>query len=201
MRYSWWAIAGAILLTGTAKASQVIKPDRAGQVLMDGACTDPTWQNARAYPLEHGATVRFAANRDFLYICVTPPANSYANVDLYLRHAGGIDNLHASAQLGERTMGASGWPDYQWWNHRGWAANWTPYTGLRLDGERPRVRFGFVPGREFQIARSKYPDRTLDVMVHVHELATPDGPTGETHFPAGAREGDPANWARLLLDR
>ena len=40
---------------------------------MDGACTDPTWQNARAYPLEHGATVRFAANRDFLYVCVTPP--------------------------------------------------------------------------------------------------------------------------------
>lgn len=202
MRHFCWAIPGAaLLLMGAAGAPPAITPDRAGAVLVDGACTDRTWQAARAYTLAHGASVRFAANRDFLYICVTPPAESYANVDLYLRHAGGIDNLHASAQLGERMKGAAGWPDYQWWNHRGWAANWTPYTGMRLEGERPRVRFGFVPGREFQIARNKYPGRTLDLMVHVHELATPAGLTGEAFFPAGARDDDPRSWARLRLGR
>jgi hypothetical protein len=202
MRHSTLGISGAaLLLMGAADAPPTITPDRAGPVLMDGACADRTWQEARAYPLADGASVRFAADREFLYICVTPPPESYANVDLYIGHGDGIDNLHASAQLGERRKGAAGWPDYQWWNHRGWAANWTPFTGMRLEGERPRARFGFVPGREFQIARSKYPRPTLGIMVHVHELATPAGPTGEARFPAGASDDAPGSWARLQLDR
>lgn len=188
-----------MLLTGAAGAPPVIKPDRAGPVLMDGACTDRTWQTARAYPLAHGASIRFAANRDFLYVCVDPPAGSFANVDLYIRHDGKLYNLHSSAQLGERVKGEAGWPDWQWGNNLGWTSNWLPWRGIRQDGGQARPRFDTVPGREMQIARTKFPKRTFDLMVHVHELATPAGMIGEDRFPAGAHDDDPASWARLQL--
>lgn len=192
-------VAAAIGLGGAAPVPQAISAGKAGPVLMDGACADASWKAAQAHALGHGAAARFLADRDFLYVCVDAPADSYANVDLYLRHGGRLYNLHASAQLGERVRAEAGWPDFQWWNHQGWAANWLPFRGMRRDGETARAQFGFPAGREFQIARARFPGDRLELMVHVHELATPDGLTGEGRFPAAAKEDDPGSWVTLRL--
>lgn len=182
-----------------ANAAPMIDADPAGPVLMDGKCSDATWQSAKAHALGNETRIRFAADENFLYVCLEPPLNSFANVDIYVQHGGAIHNLHASAQLGERTKSDSAWPDYQWWNQRGWAANWLPYVGRRPDGDRSRPPFGFVDGREFQIERSKFPGSTLQLMVHVHELATPAGMSGEERFPTAANEDAPQTWIALRM--
>lgn len=195
-------LAAALIATVLAipvHAAPSVHPDPAGPILMDGTCEDAAWQSAGFHEIGVGARLRFAANEDFVYLCIEAPPESFANVDLYILNDTSVHNLHASAQLGERVKSETGWPDFRWWNHSGWTANWLPYVGRRVDNGRALPPFGFAPGREFQIARSKFPGSEWRLMVHVHELATANGMDGEARYPAHASEDDPNTWARLVM--
>lgn len=181
------------LLALAAAAPAPIKADKAGPILVDGSCDDAGWARAKAYELGHGATLRIAANADFLFLCVAPPAGSYSTVDVYLRDADGrLHNLHASAQLGERVKDAAGWPDYDWWNNRDWYANPVEFTGMR----EGRAQFRTSRGREMQIARRKFPGGSWALMLEVRALGAANA---EAVFPAGAKESHPATWATVRL--
>jgi hypothetical protein len=140
------------MLLGLTGAVLTIALAPTGPVLMDGRCDDPVWRRAPAHALGRGSAVRFAADRGFVYLCVTPTPGSFATVDLYLDMSGGrLLQLHASAKLGERLRGPDGqWPGWRWWNHQGWSANTVPFTG-----ERGSVAFAPAEGRELQIAHAK----------------------------------------------
>lgn len=180
----------ALLMT---TAAAPISADKASAILVDGKCTDATWRRARSHDMGQGATVKFAADRDFVWLCIIPPPESFGSVDVYLRDtAGALHNLHSSAQLGERLRGADGWPGWTWWNNRDWYGN-PVYTYRKRDGE-----FGFRPseGREMQIARSRFPGRTWTLMIDLQAI----GPNNvQTMFPAGAKVDDPSTWATLTL--
>jgi hypothetical protein len=193
------ASAVAAFLAVPLQAAPVIHADPAGPILVDGSCEDAVWQAATRHEIGLEATVSFVANNDFLYVCVEAPAKSYANVDLYFLSGTLLHNLHASAQLGERLKSPSGWPEFQWWNQKGWTANWLAYVGPRTENGRQLPPFRFAPGREFQIARSKFPGTELRLMLHVHELATETGMQGEVRYPARAREEDPQSWTTLHI--
>jgi len=189
----------AAFLAIPAQAAPVVHPSPAGPILMDGNCDDAAWQRAGVQDIGAGARLRFAASADFVYVCIEAPPESFANADLYIFDGTSVYNLHASAQLGERVKSEDGWPDYQWWNHHGWAANWLPYVGRRVENGRDVPRFRFAAGREFQIARSKFAGSEWRLMIDVHELATESGMNGEARYPALAREEDPQTWARLVI--
>ncbi|MFC3714037.1 hypothetical protein ACFOMD_15805 [Sphingoaurantiacus capsulatus] len=183
----------AALLALAAAAPAPIKADKAASMLMDGHCTDAAWTRAKGHDIGHGANLKIAADADFVWLCVTPPAESYATADLYLvDKAGAIHNLHASAQLGERVKGASGWPDYVWGNNVGWYGNPVAFSGAR----EGRVQFTPSKGRELQIARSKYPGDRWTLMLEVRALGAANT---ETVFPAGAKEDDTKTWVTVQL--
>lgn len=183
----------AALLALAAAAPAPIQADSAGPILVDGSCADAGWAKARRHDLGHGATLRVAADANHVWLCVDPPAESYATVDLYLRDGqGAVHNLPASAQLGERVRGVGGWPDYSWWNNSGWYANPVEFTGMR-DG---RAQFRPSRGREMQIARRKFPGKSWTLMLEVRALGSAGA---EAVFPAGATQDDPASWATVRL--
>lgn len=189
----------AAFLSTPAEAAPILHANAAGPILMDGNCDDAAWQRAGVQDIGAGARLRVTASDDFVYICIEGPPESFTNVDLYILNGTSVYNLHASAALGERIRSDDGWPAYQWWNHHGWTANWLPYLGRRVENGREVARFAFAAGREFQIARSKFPSSEWRVMVDVHELATDTGMDGEARYPALAREDDPNSWARLVI--
>jgi hypothetical protein len=56
-------------------------------------------------------------------VAVRPKGGAFS-VDLYFdrRDTRAILDLHASAKLGEREGTFGKWPEWLWWNNRGWAA-------------------------------------------------------------------------------
>lgn len=93
-----------------------------------------------------------------LYPCVTLPSERYGTMDLYVLAAGAPApvNLHASAQVGERTKAANGWPEWTFGNHEGWYSPPVAVTGASVVDGRARMTFSNTAGREVSILKSKF---------------------------------------------
>jgi len=112
---------GAMSAKGTAVAS--ISVPRGTHVLIDGKVGPSEWVDARRVALD---SIAIFLKRDakYLYVAVRPATGAFG-VDLYFDRGdpGVILDLHASAKLGEREGTFGQWPEWSWWNNRGWAAN------------------------------------------------------------------------------
>jgi len=176
-----------------------VKPGMGGAVLMDGRCTDEAWRTAESRLLDNGVSIRFLKDASFLYVCVVPPADSFATFDLFFQTKDGQSlNLHASAQLGERVRGEAGWPDFTWGNNVNWAANVNRFAGF--DREAMRSRFASAEGREMQISLGKLGGNgSFPMMAVIQQISTPEG-MATVRFPKNADEDAPATWGALILD-
>lgn len=192
-------VAGVLGASAPAPEALQVKPGAGGPVLMDGRCTDDAWRTAESRSLGNGVSIRFLKDASFLYVCVEPPADSFATFDLYLQtKEGQFLNLHASAQLGERVRGEASWPDFTWGNNANWAANVNQFAGF--DRAAMRSRFANAIGREMQISRAKLGGNgSFPMMATIQQISTPEG-MATVRFPENADEDAPATWGTLVLD-
>lgn len=109
-----------------AKGREVVRilVPRGTHVLLDGKLGPSEWADARRVGSLDSTTIYVKRDVKYLYVAVRPKAGAFS-VDLYFdgRDALAILDLHASAKLGEREGTFGQWPEWSWWNNRGWAAN------------------------------------------------------------------------------
>jgi hypothetical protein len=119
-------------------------------VLVDGKLERDEWSDAKQFVASESISIFFKRDHKYLYIAVKPKAGLFS-VDLYLvQNAGSVSDLHASAKLGERQGMFGNFPDWIWWNNRGWVANVS-----RVKTFEPRE---FLPdeAKEYQITMSRF---------------------------------------------
>jgi len=116
-------------------------------VMLDGRVEPDEWKDASEVRVSPSVLVYLKQDGEYLYVAVKPAKPRVFGVNLYFDNGDrrGQLNLHASAKLGERYGRSANWPELEWWNNRGWAAN-----VARVDSFEQR-RFLPDEAKEFQI--------------------------------------------------
>lgn len=194
-RNSCFAVLVAGIFAATAAGAEPIKVPFAKQVVMiDGKISPTEWQDAATTYAGDFARIYIKQTKEHVWLTVEFLRSKTGTLDLYISPGRGRPvNLHASAKLGQRILQNGAWPEeWTWWNNDGWVANVS-----RVDSWDKR---SFMPEtvREFQIARSWFPNGEFRIMV---EMMTPAEPNWQTTaFPADAVNTDPKRWAAFRLD-
>jgi hypothetical protein len=197
-----WLIALACCAWPVSAAGTSLSIARGGPILLDGRCDRAEWDLAATTALDAGHVLLAQHDARHVYLCIRVPADSHGTLDLYLQAAGApaLHNLHASAQVGERVRGADGWPEYTWWNHRGWYSPAVPFTGIERDGERSRAEFATGVPREVQIEKARFGAGPWRVLFVVGGRRDASGAWAPLRWPPAGDENDPAGWAELSFD-
>src|SRR5689334_5410600 len=107
----------AAILALTAMAACAVLPDEPPpappcNVTVDGALNVAEWQGAQRIELTGGATLWLQQTPSHVCFAVEQGAAAPRYVDLFIAdRAGVLHNLHASMQVGERTLPARRWTD------------------------------------------------------------------------------------------
>jgi hypothetical protein len=195
-----------LLLSPGIQAQEVARvPETDGPpVLLDGTFSPGEW--ADAVSIDAGVVGLFLKQeKGHVLLGVRCRGLTSPVVDLYVEPLGGeIHQLHASAQLGERTVPSDGSepPPFTWGRSPFWYANevrWDEGRRRQLinegmeAGEAQMETLFPYDGFEFQIRRDKFGAAQWRVRLEVWSAG------GNTLvFPAGTRPGDATGW--LVLD-
>lgn len=197
--------ASTLLLTTLAVGSapvHEISPGRLrpeARILLDTRCGDVEWSGAARVPIAPGSELWALEDSSTLYLCVTLPPESYGTMDLYVLAvgAGAPVNLHASAQVGERTKAEGAWPEWRFGNHEGWYSPPVAVTGASVVDGRARMTFSNTAGREVAVLKSKFGPGPWRFRLEVRALGADK--RGSLRFPEGASNDDPSTWAVARL--
>lgn len=192
-----------LLAAAPAAAQPKIEVPRvpaAAPILIDGFFAADEWADARVVPVAGSVRLHLKQVGDHVFIGITTGTEIPRPVDLYLQaEDGSIHQLHASAQIGERHLPATGWsaesPAWRWGNHVDWIAN-----EAKTDSERPQnlpfsARTFPSEGVEYQIRRSRFPGTTWKLRVDVGNFP---GNEGSYRYPERA-DDNPGTWAVVRL--
>jgi len=180
-------LSAMLLLPSIAGAVEPIKVPSGKHVLLDGKCEEREWEEAKEVDLGQGAKLLLRQSGEYAYFCVKLAKEARFGVDLYFAIEGNpVLNLHASAKLGERSLGEKGWPAWQWWNNSKWTAN----VGRGADFERRE----FLPdsAKELQIHLSRMSRKPVQMMLQIQSDQT-------ISFPVDAKPEKPGNWLVLAF--
>jgi hypothetical protein len=190
-------VASTVLLmlqNATANELRVRAPRTSSAIMIDGEFSDGDWKNAARVDVPGVAQLYFQRSSEFVYIAVEYTHAVSGIVDLYVSPLEGeIYDLHASAKLGERQLHDRGFPDWTWWNNRGWIANVS-----RVDSFEKKT---FLPARirEYQIRRSRFSSSVWRLRFELTTL----GAEGETQsaiiFPPSTAAKSTDGWLLLSL--
>ena len=159
-------------------------------ILIDGHLEATEWDDACEIPVTANYRLLVKHDTAYFYVAVVRSTAAVFGVNLYLASPQSTStylNLHASAKLGERVGRRSSWPDWVWWNNRGWSANAERFNAFV--GQR------FLPdtAKEFQIALHRLPGTRF---LLTFDVETPDG----TEQPAANGPiQDGVHWIPLRL--
>ncbi len=186
-----------------ANTSEVITINATNKApLFDGRCNKDEWQSAIKFELPAKTAVYLMHDDDSLYVCAKGKAEDYTVIDIYVENAetGYLHNLHASAQLGERTFKGKEWSKPDRWNLNDWSGFWVPYAGREEseDGLKPKFLKG--SDREMQILRKKFSGDTWNIMIGVSGIFYKGEMTGFT-YPDKAVDTDASTWGKFSFSK
>lgn len=185
-----------------ALSACVVLPEDAGPpppcgVTVNGSLDVSEWQDAQRIELSSGAALWLKQTPSHVCFAVEPGEASPRYVDVFIAdRAGVLHNLHASMQVGERTLPARArWtdetPEAAWGQTTGWTAN----TATTLDPEThaPSIeQLAPFDGYEFVIDRAVLSPWRIRV-----EVRDFHGEARDIVWPAQSRRTDIATWAVL----
>lgn len=193
----------AAALAAMALAGCVVLPEDEGPppppcgVTVDGMLNVSEWQGAQRIELTSGATIWLQQTPSHVCFAVEPGEAGPRYVDVFIAdRAGVLHNLHASMQVGERTLPARGrWndenPETNWGRTTGWSAN--AATTLDPETHGPSIeQVAPFDGYEFVIDRAVLSPWRIRV-----EVRDFHGEARDIVWPAGSRRTDIATWAVL----
>ena len=164
-------------------------------VMVDGKIERGEWSDAAEVKMRDGARLYLKSAGDFVCVAVLFPTSRSGFTDLYIASEGGnIDDLHASAKLGERRLHNGKWPDWNsWWNNDGWVAN--------VSQVRSFEKRTFMPAnaREYQIKRSRFGGHVWRLMVDL-SLDSEPGEYTVVRFPESTSNSNPQTWLKVQVE-
>jgi len=170
-------------------------PQTSCAVMVDGLFSEGEWQQAVTVDVPGSAKLYFQRSADFVYIAVQYTNSPSGIVDLYLSpQEGEIFDLHASAKLGERRLRGKTFPEWSWWNNRGWTANIS-----HVDSFEKRT-FLPAPIREYQIRSTRFSSSTWRVRFELTAMGANNETQATAIFPQGTTDDSTAGWLQLNLD-
>jgi hypothetical protein len=175
-------------LCGTAQSQNRVRVPRGKAILLDGKFSPGEWQDSAEIVLSGSVKLYVKSSQHYLFLCVRPAKEHQFGVDLYLSDSSReIHNLHVSAKLGERTLKATEFPEWQWWNNRQWSGNVSRVVSF---DEKT-----FLPDevKELQISRHRFSGNQWLVMLEMHTAE------GSQSFPAKATSKKAGNWLLLTF--
>jgi predicted alpha/beta superfamily hydrolase len=186
-----------------AATAQEIAPGKLGpnqRILVDTICDASEWASASRTRVTETTELLAAQDSAALYLCLTLPPESYGTMDLYVLGtlSEAPSNLHASAQVGERVKGASGWPEWTFGNHRQWYSPPVAVTGADVVDGRARMKFTNASGREVAIEKAKFGKGPWRFMIEIRALGADK--RGSLKFPANGNPDDASSWASVRID-
>jgi hypothetical protein len=193
----------AAALVATALAGCAVLPEEAPppppcNVTVDGMLNVSEWQGSQRIELTNGAVLWLQQTTSHVCIAVEPGQSGARYVDAFIAdRAGALHNLHASLQVGERTLPArTRWTDENppttWGQTTGWSAN---AATRRADADtNAPVSEQLTPfdGYEFVINRAQLNPWRIRIEVRDFE-----GDARDIVWPAQSRRNDIATWAVL----
>ena len=194
--------AAAVALAASALASCVVLPEEAlsppppCNVTVDGALNVSEWQGAQRIDLSNGATLWLKQTPQHVCFAVEPGEAGPRYVDVFIAdRAGVLHNLHASMQVGERTLPQRRWtdeePETAWGQTTGWSAN--AATQLDPETHAPSIeQLAPFDGYEFVIDRAQLSPWRIRI-----EVRDFHGEARDIVWPAQSRRTDIATWAVL----
>lgn len=138
-------------------------PAVAAEPMLDGSCAEHLELADSTYEINERMTLYISEREDHVWLCYTVPEGQMGMLDLTV-DSPGLErplNLHVSAQLGEWPAGDPGAvpsvpEDPRWWNVAGWHANTLRFRGARETEQGRYPVFRSAPGREMQLAKSRF---------------------------------------------
>ena len=157
------------------------------RVMMDGRVEPDEWKDAREVRVSPSVLVYLKQDGEYLYVAVKPAKPRVFGVNLYFDNGDrrGQLNLHASAKLGERYGRSANWPEWEWWNNRGWIANVE-----RFDSFEQR-RFLPDEAKEFQISLGRIRGTLLSMRLDI------ESDQGTEEMPEAGAIRDNRHWLDL----
>lgn len=163
-------------------------------VMVDGRIEPGEWSDAVEVKMPDGARLYLKCAGEFVYVAVQFPAARSGFTDLYIASEdGNIDDLHASAKLGERRLHDGEWPDWNiWWNNRDWTANVSQVQSFEKRTFMPTT------AREYQIKRSRFRGHEWRLMLDT-SLESGGGEYTVVRFPASASDSNAQKWLKIHI--
>jgi hypothetical protein len=188
-----------MILTTIAAGLVLTAPLIERPLLLDGRCDVTEWRGAAELDVGGGVRLLARQDREYVYLCLRLPPSSLGTLDLWLETQPGAApvNLHISAQVGERTKGPQGWPEWRFGNQQGWYGPPVAFSGMDRapDGGR-QGRFADSAARELQLSKARFGAGPWRARLEVRALG-PDR-EGAVIYPAASGEDSPDGW--LMLD-
>lgn len=191
-------IVGCVIQSASAQQTLNVPEGHGNPVLIDGIFSRDEWQDAANVKVNDSVTLYFKQFRGQVFIGVKTATPYPAYVDMFLlAGANELYNLHASMQIGERTLTGNAWTDgepaWRWGNHVGWIANETKYDPGKDRTLPDKEKVFPYEGKEFQLLRPHLTGAQWRVRVEVR------GATPDIVFPARSERLNIARWLILQL--
>ncbi|MCA1568133.1 MAG: hypothetical protein LC803_21310 [Acidobacteria bacterium] len=189
---------GCVMQHASAQQTLKVPEGRGSPVLIDGIFSRDEWQNATTVKADDSVMLYLKQFRGHVFIGVKTATSYPAYVDMFLLTGlNELYNLHASMQIGERTLTSSLWtdgvPSWRWGNHVGWIANEAKYDSTKDRSLPDKEKVFPYEGKEFQLLRSRFTGKQWQMRVEVR------GSTPDLVFPAESERRSSARWLILQL--
>jgi hypothetical protein len=195
--------AAAVALAASALASCVVLPEEPPpmpppcNVTVDGSLNVSEWQGSQRIELNNGAVIWLQQTPTHVCFAVEPGEAGARYVDVFIAdRAGALHNLHASVQVGERTLPERRWSDENpatnWGQSTGWSANTAPRRPDADASAPASQQLAPFDGYEFVIDRAQLSPWRIRI-----EVRDFDGEARDIVWPAQSRRTDIATWALL----
>ena len=205
----WFLSAGALLFIAATAPEPLRVPEGNGNpVLVDGQFSPGEWEDAAKIPVNDAITLFVKQYRGHVFLGVHCPSFRLKWCDLFICPDGKtINQLHVSAQLGERKLSTGGKePDFRWGDTKDWYANEGRWDEQKLqelvkagkNANEARAEVIYVSdGFEYQIKLDKFKSRQWRIRLSIGNYIHPD--IKDYIFPLRTERNTTDGWLELVF--
>lgn len=181
-------------------------------VLLDGQIGSEEWADAKTVSIDDQSSLFLKEDAHYYYLAIRSNLEKPLYADLFFQLPDQLFNIHASSQLGQRTLEGSDWTDTEpvtnWGETNGWYANEVRFDRAKMrklkeEGfEDNEYAVGYFPydGLEFQFEKRNWPLTQALLRLEIRNMV---GAEGFEHvvFPPDTERKTTTNWHKLSFSR
>ena len=199
------------LLLSTISIFQLLQGcsgDLSRPVMIDGQISTTEWADAHVVTLDSLNSIYSKSDEYYYYVAVKSKLTKPLYVDVFIQKASGLLNIHASSQLGARSLPDSTWTDTEPPTLWGYTVGWTANT-VRFDRKKMQLARDSMPevnpysssyiaydGMEFQFSKKHFDLNNALWRIEIRNMIGPEG-FQPVIFPVNSTRKQTINWTTL----